>query len=75
MIISHDLLERTCKNMIETVLLCLENATRGTIYRIGPMPRLQAVRITSGEREADGSSIRWGLPECSDYNPPGKSWE
>jgi hypothetical protein len=75
MIISHDLLERTCKRMIETILLCLDNATRGTIYRIGLMPHLQAVRVTSGERENGNGIIRWGLPEVSDYNPPGKSWE
>jgi hypothetical protein len=75
MIISHDLLERTCKRMIETILLCLNNATRGTIYRVGLMPDLQAVRVTSGERENGNGEIRWGLPEVSDYNPPGKSWE
>jgi branched-subunit amino acid transport protein AzlD len=75
MIISHDLLERTCKNMIETILLCLENATRGTVYRIGRMPRLRAMRVTSGERENGNGKIKWGLPEASDYNTPGKSWE
>ena len=75
MIISHDLLERTCKRMIETILFCLENATRGTIYRIGLMPQLQAVRVTSGERENGNGVIRWGLPEISDYNPPGKNWD
>ena len=37
------------------------------------MPRLQAERITSGVRE-DGQ-IKWGLPQDSDYNPPGKEWE
>ncbi len=73
-ILSHDLLEKTCKNVIETILLCLEHATKGTIYRVGLMPGLQAVRITSGVRE-DESEIRWGLPEDSDYNMPGKSWE
>jgi len=61
--------------MIETILLCLENATRGTIYRVGLMPHLQAVRVTSGERENGSGEIHWGLPEASDYNPPGKSWE
>jgi hypothetical protein len=61
--------------MIETILLCLEKATRGTIYRVGLMPQLQAVRVTSGERENGNGEIRWGLPEASDYNPPGKSWE
>ncbi len=75
MIISHDLLERTCKRMIETILLCLNNATRGSIYRVGLMPHLQVVRVTSGERENGNGNIRWGLPEISDYNHPGKTWE
>lgn len=71
--INRDLLEITCKNTIEAILGCLEQATRGTIYTIGPMPGLQAVRITSG-RKPDGR-IEWGLPQESDYNPPGKAWE
>ncbi|MEM5786141.1 MAG: hypothetical protein AAGU11_02410 [Syntrophobacteraceae bacterium] len=75
MIICSDILERACKDMIETILFCLQPAIKGTIYRIGQMPRLQAVRITSGERDEATGAIRWGLPEISDYNHPGKSWE
>jgi hypothetical protein len=73
--IAQQLLEKTCKNAIETILLCLKHATKGTIYRIGPMPELQAVRITSGIRNLENSEISWGLPLASDYNPPGKSWQ
>jgi hypothetical protein len=69
-----ELLESTCKNMIKTILACLDHATKGTIYRIGPMPDLQAVRITSGIRLGEGDQIEWGLPSISDYNTPGKSW-
>lgn len=75
MIIGDDILERTCKDMIETILLTLEDASKGTIYRIGPMPVLQAVRVTSGYRDAASGQIKWGLPEVSDYNFPGKNWE
>ncbi|WP_448382757.1 hypothetical protein [Desulfosoma sp.] len=75
MIIGHDLLEKTCKNMIETILLCLDHATKGTIYRIGPMPELRSVRVTSGIREHGNDTIHWGLPAVSDYNPPGKTWD
>jgi len=75
MIIGNDILEKTCKDMIETILFCLKDATKGTIYRIGPMPKLQAVRVTSGIREEGSDQIQWGLPEASDYNYPGKSWE
>ncbi|SHF92606.1 hypothetical protein SAMN02745206_02921 [Desulfacinum infernum DSM 9756] len=75
MIIGHELLEKTCKNMIETILLCLDHATKGTIYRIGPIPELRSVRVTSGIREKENGTIRWGLPDVSDYNPPGKTWD
>ncbi len=70
-----ELLESACKNMIKTILSCLDLATKGTIYRIGPMPKLQAVRVTSGVRKEGGDDIEWGLPSVSDYNYPGKSWE
>jgi hypothetical protein len=74
-IISNDILEKTCKGMIENILFCLSDANKGTIYRVGPMPMLQAVRITSGARAHGSEQIQWGLPETSDYNFPGKTWE
>jgi hypothetical protein len=74
MIIDDDILERACKDMIETILLCLRTATKGTVYRVGSMPELQTVRVTSGIRNADTGQILWGLPEVSDYNYPGKTW-
>ena len=74
MIIDNDVLERTCKGMIENILFCLSTATKGTIYRIGPMPDLQAIRVTSGIRTPGSEEIQWGLPEISDYNYPGKMW-
>jgi hypothetical protein len=75
MLISNDVLERRCKDLIETILLSLENSTKGTIYRVGPMPTLQAIRVTSGVRDGTTGLIDWGLPEASDYNFPGKTWE
>ncbi len=69
------LLESTCRTMIRTILACLGNATKGTIYRIGLMPELRAVRITSGSRKPGTDDMDWGLPAASDYNPPGKTWE
>jgi hypothetical protein len=53
------LIEKTCMNMIQTILYCLENARKGTIYRIGPPPSLQAVRITSGVRVPGTDEIDW----------------
>jgi hypothetical protein len=73
--LTDELLESSCMNMIRTMLLCLGQATKGTIYRIGHMPELRAVRITSGVRIGDTDDIQWGLPSVSDYNYPGKSWE
>lgn len=75
MSIFDELLEKTCKNMIQTILSCLDNAIKGTIYRIGPMPELRAVRVTSGIRIEESDELQWGLPSFSDYNSPGKSWE
>jgi hypothetical protein len=75
MIINDGVLEQTCKDVIDTILLCLPHATKGTIYRIGPMPELRTVRITSGVRDGDGGEIIWGLHEYSDYDYPGKRWE
>ncbi len=75
MIIGDDVLEQTCKDMIETILLCLSNATKGTIYRIGPMPELRTIRVTSGARDEANGEILWGIQEFSDYDYPGKCWE
>jgi len=72
---TDDLLVATCRTMIKTVLSCLDNATKGTIYKIGLMPELIAMRVLSGARKQDSDELEWGLPAVSDYNPPGKKWE
>lgn len=66
--------ERACENIIETILFCLPNAYKGTVYEIGPPPDMIAKRITSGVIDEERRTISWGLPEWSDYNPPGKPW-
>lgn len=38
------------------------------------MPKLRTVRVTSGIRTDQNGIMNWGLPQISDYNPPGKSW-
>lgn len=65
-------LEKACREMIESMLFCLPNAYKGTIYRIGRPPNLTAKRITSGVIDRQRNTISWGLPEKSDYNPPGR---
>ena len=72
--IEKDVLESICKEMIATILLCLPNAFKGTIYRVGKPPDLITERITSGIVSANRRDISWGLPEKSPYNPPGKPW-
>ena len=67
-------LEQACKNIIETILLCLPNAYKGTVYEIGAPPQLIAKRITSGIIDSQRRNISWGLPERSEYNPPGRMW-
>ena len=72
--IEKAVLEKACMEMIETILFCLPNAFKGTIYRIGKPPDLVAVRITSGIIDDERKRLSWGLPVKSDYNPPGKPW-
>ena len=72
--IDKALLEKACKNIIEAILLCLPNSYKGTVYRIGRPPEMIAKRIASGVIDEERKTISWGLPERSDYNPPGKPW-
>ena len=72
--IEQEALEDACKEIIESILICLPNAFKGTVYRIGVLPEMVTTRITSGIIDQDRQRISWGLPEVSDYNPPGKSW-
>ncbi len=67
-------LKQACKNIIETILLCLPNAYKGTVYEIGAPPEMIAKRITSGVIDQQRRNISWGLPEKSEYNPPGRKW-
>lgn len=67
-------LERICKEIIETILLCLPNAYKGTVYRVGKPPGLVVKHVTSGIMDDERKTISWGLPEESEYNPPGKAW-
>jgi hypothetical protein len=72
--IEKSVLENACKEMIETILFCLPSAFRGTVYRVGKPPALITERITSGVIDSSRKQISWGLPENSEYNPPGRPW-
>ncbi len=73
--IEKGVLESACREMIETILLCLPNAFKGTIYRVDKSPALITERVTSGIIDRRKSEISWGLPERSEYNPPGRPWK
>ena len=62
---TDEMLVTTCRTMIKTVLSCLDNATKGTITKIGPMPELIAGSGTSGSRKHDSDEFEWGLPAGS----------
>ena len=72
--INNEALEKVCKEIIETILICLPNAFKGTVYQIGNPPEMITRRITSGIIDEGRKKISWGLPEKSDYNSPGKQW-
>ena len=72
--INNVALEKVCKEIIETILICLPNAFKGTVYQIGNPPEMITRRITSGIIDEVQRKISWGLPEKSDYNSPGKKW-
>jgi signal recognition particle subunit SEC65 len=67
-------LEKACIEIIETILFCLPDTFKGTIYRIGNPPDLIAEKIASGIIDDRREKISWGLPAESGYDPPGKPW-
>jgi hypothetical protein len=75
MLIQPEQLEKFCKDIINTILICLEIASKGIIFRVGRMPELRVERVTSGVRNEETGEIDWGVAEISDYNPPGKCWD
>ena len=72
--IEKAVLEKACVEMIETILYCLPNSFKGTIYRIGKSPSLIAEKIASGIIDDRREKISWGLPAESGYDTPGKPW-
>jgi len=60
---------QACKEIIETILFCLPNAYKGTVYRIGNPPELVAKQVTSGVIDEERTAISWGIPEKSRHLP------
>ena len=73
--VSPVVLERVCKKMIKLILYCLPNATKGSIYSVGPIPELRVVCIASGYRNGRTDEIIWEGRNRSDYDQPGQAWE
>ena len=67
-------LRKACIEIIETILFCLPNTFKGTIYRIGKPPDLIAEKIACGVIDDKRENILWDLPAESGYDAPGKSW-
>jgi len=68
-------LETACKEIIETILFCIPNAYKGTVYEIGLPPDLVATRVASGIIDDNREVITWNsLATDSDYNYPGRPW-
>jgi hypothetical protein len=65
---------QACKEIIETILFCLPNAYKGTVYRVGNPPELVVKQVTSGVIDQERRAISWGIPERSRYAPPGRPW-
>jgi hypothetical protein len=61
--------------MIRVILYALPAAVRGTIYTVGPIPDLRAIRVASGHRNGELEDIRWDVAIRSEYDFPGKVWE
>lgn len=75
MLVSQVVLEDVCRRMIEIILFCLPDTSRGTIYSVGPLPDLRVVRVATGRKDDSSSEISWGAVNPSDYDPPGKTWD
>ena len=48
---------QACKEIIETILFCLPDAYKGTVYRIGNPPELVAKQVTSGVIDEERTAI------------------
>jgi hypothetical protein len=72
--IERMLLEKTSKELIETILFCLPDVYAGTFYSIGKPPDLIAERVTTGILDKQKNEVVWGITEPSEFNPPGKPW-
>lgn len=72
--IERALLEKTSKELIETILFCLPHARQGTLYSIGKPPDLITERIITGTVDRQKNEMIWGKTDSSEFDPPGRLW-
>jgi len=75
LLINPSVLQRVCRVMIETLLVCLPNAVGGAIYSIGPVPDLSLKLVSSGRRYGQTDKILWHEIGKSSHNFTVKQWE
>ena len=75
LLINPSVLQRVCRVMIETLLVCLPNATGSEIYSIGPLPHLSLKLVSSARRYGQTDKILWDEINKSSHNFAVKKWE
>jgi hypothetical protein len=75
LLINPSVLQRVCRVMIETLLVCLPNAVGSAIYSIGPVPHLSLKLVNSARRYGQTDKILWDEISKSSHNFAFKQWE
>lgn len=75
MLINPSVLQRVCRVMIETLLVCLPNAVGSAFYSLGPLPHLSLKLVSSARRYGQTDKILWDEISKSSHNLTFKQWE
>jgi hypothetical protein len=75
LLINPSVLQRVCRVMIDTLLVCLPNAVGSAIYSIGPVPHLSLKLVSAARRYGQTDKILWDEINKSSHNFTVKQWE
>jgi hypothetical protein len=75
LLINPSVLQRVCRVMIETLLVCLPNAVGSAFYSLGPLPHLSLKLVSSARRYGQTDKILWDEINKSSHNFAFKKWE
>ena len=75
MLINPSVLQRVCRVMIETLLVCLPNSVGSAFYSLGPLPHLSLKLVSSARRYGQTDKILWDEISKSSHNFTFKQWE